>query len=675
MINLGLVFSFFFLNLNLSFAGSSNSRSFEKLDIVISKDQVKIANNFKQIYSLVKKGVINKKLLKAFSKDTHKSLLFIDYRSWPNEILKIEQTKKLSELSLLCESHIKDLVENEIKEELKKSSISFCLTKYLEKLSHQKSNRNKTLEDHLTFINNNLDSIFKRVSYKNINLFLASLEDEKGIHEKYSKRILNYYRLTHQTPNKNILKNLYLTAADTAYLQSIDLSPYNTNYVFYKELSKLKSETFELVEKAKTTEEIEQAKTSFNNFIFYYSKIENLLPKRKSLLSVLSISKSYMRRGFFKEARTGFSKIIDKESDYFDEALFELTWSFVLEKNFTKGLELTEKMMAKYPQSYKSDAQLMFWVSQIYQQEGAKSIAQNLLKETIKNHPLSYYSILSAKVLSKELKKSSNEIFLSYLESDKKINLSTNNLDTHAIRRMILWAQVYNPRFMNLEINQLKNKSSSERLANNLIATADQLTKKGLYLESFKLVYKSISRKYISMNEEILKILFPRPYIEQIKQNSQNFDPIIALSLIRQESGFNKRARSHVGARGLMQLMPSTARQFKRRLKKKHLYNPSLNIRLGTKYFGNLMKRYDNNLVYSLAAYNAGERRVNEWQEEYLNSESILENIENIPFFETRKYVKLIFRNMFFYKMLTADSAEDSKKLNQIYDIHLGFEG
>ncbi len=70
MINLGLVFSFFFLNLNLSFAGSSNSRSFEKLDIVISKDQVKIANNFKQIYSLVKKGVINKKLLKAFSKDT-----------------------------------------------------------------------------------------------------------------------------------------------------------------------------------------------------------------------------------------------------------------------------------------------------------------------------------------------------------------------------------------------------------------------------------------------------------------------------------------------------------------------------------------------------------------------------------------------------------------------------
>ena len=87
------------------------------------------------------------------------------------------------------------------------------------------------------------------------------------------------------------------------------------------------------------------------------------------------------------------------------------------------------------------------------------------------------------------------------------------------------------------------------------------------------------------------------------------------------------------------------------------------------------MKRYDNNLVYSLAAYNAGERRVNEWQEEYLNSESILENIENIPFFETRKYVKLIFRNMFFYKMLTADSAEDSKKLNQIYDIHLGFEG
>ena len=122
-----------------------------------------------------------------------------------------------------------------------------------------------------------------------------------------------------------------------------------------------------------------------------------------------------------------------------------------------------------------------------------------------------------------------------------------------------------------------------------------------------------------------------------------------------------------------MQLMPTTARQLKRRLRTRQLYNPSLNIKLGTKFLAQLMSHYDENLVYSLAAYNAGKRRVDEWQTAYLNRESILENIENIPFRETRKYVKLIFRNMFFYKLLNKKNGADVKDLNQIYDIKLGF--
>ncbi|MEE2671212.1 MAG: lytic transglycosylase domain-containing protein, partial [Bdellovibrionota bacterium] len=175
-------------------------------------------------------------------------------------------------------------------------------------------------------------------------------------------------------------------------------------------------------------------------------------------------------------------------------------------------------------------------------------------------------------------------------------------------------------------------------------------------------------------DKKVLEILFPTPYFHQIKKEiDKEFDPVIALSLIRQESGFNRRARSRVGARGLMQLMPATARRFKRRLKTSHLYNPSTNINIGTKYFNNLLNRYDNNLVYSLAAYNAGEHRVDRWQSDFLSNDSILKDIENIPFRETRKYVKLIFRNIFFYKMLLKEGGNDEHKYNQIFDLHLGF--
>jgi soluble lytic murein transglycosylase len=88
------------------------------------------------------------------------------------------------------------------------------------------------------------------------------------------------------------------------------------------------------------------------------------------------------------------------------------------------------------------------------------------------------------------------------------------------------------------------------------------------------------------------------------------------------------------------------------------------------------MKRYDGNLVYVLAAYNAGEARVERWRGMYFDTDdTILKNIEAIPFLETRNYVKLIFRNIFFYKLLIENKGQlaDSREPNKIFDISLGF--
>jgi soluble lytic murein transglycosylase len=128
------------------------------------------------------------------------------------------------------------------------------------------------------------------------------------------------------------------------------------------------------------------------------------------------------------------------------------------------------------------------------------------------------------------------------------------------------------------------------------------------------------------------------------------------ISLVRQESSFNPKASSVVGATGLMQLMPATAKRFNRRVRVKHLVNPEINLTIGIRYFKQLLTRYDGNLIYALASYNAGENRIEKWKKDIFKTDDPLATIEAIPFEETRNYVKLIYRNYFFYRLLAQKS-------------------
>ena len=174
-----------------------------------------------------------------------------------------------------------------------------------------------------------------------------------------------------------------------------------------------------------------------------------------------------------------------------------------------------------------------------------------------------------------------------------------------------------------------------------------------MYLENFKLVNGVLANGNAKLLDiKLLDYLYPMAYLKKIKNYSNKIDPIIILSLIRQESAFNPNARSRVGALGLMQLMPGTARSLKRGVRKRELLDPSKNILLGVKYIKYLLKKYDNNLIYTLMAYNAGERNIARWGDFLMKSDKTLDFIEEIPFRETRLYVKLILRNIFFYNFI-----------------------
>jgi soluble lytic murein transglycosylase len=116
--------------------------------------------------------------------------------------------------------------------------------------------------------------------------------------------------------------------------------------------------------------------------------------------------------------------------------------------------------------------------------------------------------------------------------------------------------------------------------------------------------------------------------------------------VIRQESAFNKDARSHAGAMGLMQLMPktglSTARKYDIPLAStSNLFEPDKNISIGSAYLKQVMQQYDNSIVLASAAYNAGPHRVRRWLPER-ESRSAASWIALIPFTETRKYVQRV---------------------------------
>jgi len=156
------------------------------------------------------------------------------------------------------------------------------------------------------------------------------------------------------------------------------------------------------------------------------------------------------------------------------------------------------------------------------------------------------------------------------------------------------------------------------------------------------------------------RILFPEPYWDTIKAESarNNLDPYLVASLIRQESEFNPSVISYANAWGLMQLLPSVGRQLAREEGMRNfqtfqLLDPETNIRLGTRYLRQMLDHLGGVPEYALAAYNAGENRVTDWQSAG-PYQGMDEFVESIPFTQTREYVQAIMRNIETYKAIDA---------------------
>jgi soluble lytic murein transglycosylase len=169
---------------------------------------------------------------------------------------------------------------------------------------------------------------------------------------------------------------------------------------------------------------------------------------------------------------------------------------------------------------------------------------------------------------------------------------------------------------------------------------------------------RELLRREGAWNRALLALVYPFPYRDTVLREARanGLDPFLVAGLIRQESMFNARARSPAGAIGLMQVMPQTGTAMARTLgitgfNASRLTDPALNVRIGTRFLADQIRRYDGRLVDAIAAYNAGPTRLTRWRTfpEHADPEIFT---ERIPFQETREYVKIVQQNARIYREL-----------------------
>ncbi len=167
--------------------------------------------------------------------------------------------------------------------------------------------------------------------------------------------------------------------------------------------------------------------------------------------------------------------------------------------------------------------------------------------------------------------------------------------------------------------------------------------------------FRPILGKNISSRKLLLPYFFPLAYDEEVSrlEDRKNVPKTLILSVMREESHFNPQIKSVAGAVGLMQLMPGTAKYIGKKIGLKvssdALVNPQINLKLGSAYLKQLMKRYKGNLFYTLAAYNGGPTNVKRWIKKTKTKDSD-DFVESITFEETQNYVRRVMRTFYIYR-------------------------
>ena len=412
----------------------------------------------------------------------------------------------------------------------------------------------------------------------------------------------------------------------------------------------------------------------------------------KALYLLGQLSEKQRRPG---EAAGWYAKIQEQYpgSALAEEALWRSGWNYYqigayskAEAQFAKG--------AQIPGTYRDDA--LYWKGRSAEKQSKIEEAKKSYQELARAHGESYYAVL-AEMRLETLKLGTGEELQQPDGGDRSSNAESPTDDHQApdLFTADQWltlinslkgkidqgvhdrASVHLPKALELNRVNLNNYAAKELQYilegfNPQAPSREDLLFKYLmgcsyyeireYLTGINLatqIEETLRRQQIGdFPYKLQKLKYPLAYWKEIQKYSEKngLDPFLVAGLIRQESAYNIKALSTSNAIGLMQIIPPTGKYIAERIAFKSftpglLYEPEINISFGTWYLAYLMDRFGGNVFKAVASYNAGPGAIERWWKEFdaLDPDEV---VENIPFRETRNYVKLVLRNRAVYRRI-----------------------
>lgn len=395
------------------------------------------------------------------------------------------------------------------------------------------------------------------------------------------------------------------------------------------------------------------------------SQLRTLAPESSWFYeALLSSGNMYMLKNDFETGAKYYAEIYERQQKgrYSPYAHWKTAWlSYRLGKK-DEAKRLLDEQLALYPSSAEVPAAI-YWRGRIAEDEGDKAVARAYYQKLSENYRYFYYANLGrARLASIGLQDVGDPPVLDKLPAPAAPPRSWDPPeDDVRVQKSQLLA---NAALYDFAVKELQESAANSPawLAKSL---ADIFNDAGSYIRAIEALKRAVpgyfSAEISQIPRPVWQGLFPRPFWEELKRDAQRngLDPYLVASLIRQESEFNPQAISRANAMGLMQLLPQVGKGLAKELRVRHfssdqLLLPNTNLELGTRYFKHLVDHYDGQVEYALAAYNAGEDRVDDWRHNG-NFKSVEEFVESIPFTETREYVQAIMRNAALYRRLYPD--------------------
>ncbi len=379
---------------------------------------------------------------------------------------------------------------------------------------------------------------------------------------------------------------------------------------------------------------------------------------------LITVASDRRKDGKIEEAIKIYQDVIKQFPAETEDALWGIGWTYFLTRDYKKASETFTKLSQNY-----NDTKYFYWKARSLEAAGEKALD---IYQTIMKKDRDFYSIMSYV----RMKKSSTESITkeTNISNDEIKNNETNppksphtplwergaggDFNEKAVgvtpvaskrnERVEVLIEIGLSKEALLELIQISKANSS---LDDLLYIALKFQELGEYQYMVNLTER------LSCAEKMRPLCYPRAYWDTVELLSKkhSVDPFLILSVVREESKFDLNARSNAGALGLMQIIPRTAYRLDHKLKlgitsASKIYNQNENLHLGTYYLSTLIKEFGS-YSYAVAAYNAGEETVRRWIQKG-NYKSADEFIEDIPYNETRNYVKRILTTLFEYKRI-----------------------